>query len=79
MDWKKIYESPKMIKFKKKGKDIEIYTETIPASSCSPSYIKPRKSWFVAIIGKKKISDKEFRNKKEALNFAKQYMLKKVI
>jgi hypothetical protein len=78
MTWRKTYESPKMIKYAKKGKEIEIYSEMI-RSLCSPSYVKPEKRWFVAIIGKNKIEDGEFITKLAAMKFAKRYMLKKVI
>ena len=63
-EWKEIYSSPKMTRYKKGEVEVEVY----------PENINGKRKWFVSINTDKSISDKEFKNKFDANTFANDYM-----
>ena len=67
LDWEKIYQSPKMIRYESpRGIMLEI----------APERINNKRVWFVVVTTMKKIMDKEFKTKAKALAYAKAYMKK---
>jgi len=66
MSWKHYYTGKNIVKWKKPGKKLEIFGETI----------KGKKIWFASVVTKKSIRTKEIGTKKEAREFASKYMEK---
>lgn len=66
--WKKVYESPKLIKYFDGKMDIELY----------PAQINDRRFWFIAVVSDTSIKDKEFESKSEAFDYLeKNYGIKR--
>ncbi len=66
MTWQHLYTGKNIIKWKKPGKLLEIFGETING----------KKVWFVSVSTKKSIRTKEIGTKKQAREYATKYMEK---
>lgn len=66
-DWKKTYESAKIIRYQSaKKKELEIFR----------TYINDEIKWFVAVSNSKNIKSREIGTKIQARKYAKAYMRK---
>ena len=74
-DWKKTYESSKMIRFEKGSVQVEVYSEKMYGMR----YGKPKTFWFLAVSSTKAGTvyiNKDMVNKVKAISSAKSYMSK---
>lgn len=66
MSWKHVYTGKNIVRWKKTGKMLEIFGETIDG----------KKIWFAAVSTKKSVRSKEIGTKKQAREYAANYMMK---